>query len=265
VLSGGLDSTVCLALAVRHAPGDRVRPTALSFDYGQRHRIELERAATIAAHYGAEHLVVRLDASAWGGSALTDPTIDVPTADPGTEQSGDEFDTRSITNIPVTYVPARNLIFLSVAMGVAEARGADDVWLGVNALDYSGYPDCRPEFIASFEATAALALKRGVEGRPVQIRTPLIDLTKAAIVRLGMDLDAPLHLTWSCYRGGRQPCGTCDSCHLRAKGFAEAGVADPSLAGPSLAGPSLAGPSLAGPSLAGPSLAGPSLAGPSLA
>ncbi|HWW53333.1 MAG TPA: 7-cyano-7-deazaguanine synthase, partial [Acidimicrobiales bacterium] len=132
-------------------------------------------------------------------------------------------------SIPVTYVPGRNLIFLAVAMGVAEARHADDVWLGVNALDYSGYPDCRPEFIASFEATAALALKRGVEGNPVAVRAPLVDLSKADIVRLGLDIGAPLHLTWSCYRGGAVPCGDCDSCHLRAKGFAEAGVADPAL------------------------------------
>jgi 7-cyano-7-deazaguanine synthase len=212
VLSGGLDSTVCMALA--HS--QRAPLIALSFDYGQRHHIELERAAAVAAHFSAAHLVVSLDASAWGGSALTDTTIDVPVASAG-------------DGIPVTYVPARNLIFLSVAMGVAEAREADDVWLGVNALDYSGYPDCRPEFVASFEATAALALKRGIEGRPVKVRTPLIDLTKADIVRLGLEVGAPLELTWSCYRGGAAPCGTCDSCHLRAKGFAEAGVADPAL------------------------------------
>lgn len=189
---------------------------ALSFDYGQRHRIELERATAVASHFGAEHLVVRLDASQWGGSALTDATMDVPDA------TGEE-------TIPVTYVPARNLIFLAVAMGVAEARGAEAVWIGVNALDYSGYPDCRPEFVRSFEATAALALKRGVEGDPVAIRTPLLDLSKADIVRLGVEVGAPLELTWSCYRGADRPCGTCDSCVLRAKGFAEAGIADPAL------------------------------------
>ena len=216
ILSGGLDSTVCLGLAQRTPQGDQTL-TALTFDYGQRHRIELDRSALVADHYGAEHLIVRLDASAWGGSALTDDRIEVPAADTG----GD--------GIPVTYVPGRNLIFLAVAMGVAEARHADDVWLGVNALDYSGYPDCRPEFIASFEATAALALKRGVEGNPVAVRAPLVDLSKADIVRLGLDIGAPLHLTWSCYRGGAVPCGDCDSCHLRAKGFAEAGVADPAL------------------------------------
>jgi 7-cyano-7-deazaguanine synthase len=221
VLSGGLDSTVCIALAVKEGP-----ITALTFDYGQRHRVELERAAAVAAQYHAKHLVVRLDASAWGGSALTDSRIEVPTAGAG---DGGDADAAGDA-IPVTYVPARNLIFLSVAMGVAEARDADDVWLGVNALDYSGYPDCRPEFITSFAATAALALKRGVEGRPVAIRTPLIDKSKADIVRLGLEVGAPLHLTWSCYRGEERPCGDCDACHLRAKGFAEAGVADPALA-----------------------------------
>jgi len=212
VLSGGLDSTVCLGLAT----ADGKAPLALTFDYGQRHRVELEAAAAVAHHYGADHLVVRLDASAWGGSALTDASVPVPPAGTGAD-------------IPATYVPARNLIFLSVAMGVAEARGANDVWIGVNALDYSGYPDCRPEFIASFEATAALALRRGVQGNPVRVRTPLIDLAKADIVRLGVEIGAPLHLTWSCYEGDHTPCGGCDACALRAKGFAEAGVADPAL------------------------------------
>ena len=218
VLSGGLDSTVCLALAADGShPSDEL--VALTFDYGQRHRVELDRAAQIADHYGADHLVVRLDASAWGGSALTDDTIGVPDAadvDPAA--------------IPVTYVPARNLIFLSVAVGVAEARDLDGVAIGVNALDYSGYPDCRPEFVRSFAGTASLALKRGVEGRPVEVRTPLLDLTKAQIVELGRSLDAPIELTWSCYRGDERPCGRCDACALRAKGFAEAGIADPALA-----------------------------------
>jgi 7-cyano-7-deazaguanine synthase len=220
ILSGGLDSTVCLAVA------DRVGPVlALTFDYGQRHRIELDRAAAVASRYGAEQLVVRLDASQWGGSALTDVGIEVPDAGRAAGPGG-----AGGTAIPATYVPARNLIFLSVAMGVCEARDADAAYLGVNALDYSGYPDCRPEFVRSFVATAALALKRGIEGGPVEIRTPLIDLTKAEIVRLGLELGAPLELTWSCYRGGPDPCGTCDACRLRAKGFAEAGVADPALA-----------------------------------
>jgi 7-cyano-7-deazaguanine synthase len=215
ILSGGLDSTVCLALAAR-AGGDGL--VALTFDYGQRHAVEVARAGQIAARYGAESLVVRLDTSQWGGSALTDASLAVPVD--GVDES----------SIPVTYVPARNLIFLSVAMGVAEARDAAAVYLGVNALDYSGYPDCRPGFVDSFRRTAALALKRGVEGRPVDVRTPLIDMTKADIVRLGMDVGAPLELTWSCYLGDARPCGACDACRLRAKGFAEAGVADPALA-----------------------------------
>ena len=216
ILSGGLDSTVCTALAAR----DHTDLVALTFDYGQRHRIELTRAAVVASHYGAEQLVVPIDLSHWGGSALTDSSVAVPTPDgAGTDA------------IPVTYVPARNLVFLSLAMAVAEVRDVDAVYLGVNALDYSGYPDCRPEFVDAFRRAAALALKRGVEGRPVDIRTPLVDLAKADIVHLGIELDAPLHLTWSCYRGGPRPCGDCDACHLRAKGFAEAGVADPALAG----------------------------------
>jgi len=202
---------VCLALAARD--GDDV--VALTFDYGQRHGVEIERARMVAERYGAEWLCVRLDASRWGGSALTDSSMAVPV---------DGVDTDVI---PATYVPARNLIFLSVAMGVAEARDADAVYLGVNALDYSGYPDCRPEFIESFRGTAALALKRGVEGRPVDIRTPLIHLSKADIVRLGVEVGAPLELTWSCYLGGDRPCGECDACRLRAKGFAEAGLVDP--------------------------------------
>jgi 7-cyano-7-deazaguanine synthase len=219
ILSGGLDSTVCMALATRDTRGTR-DVLALTFDYGQRHRTELDRAALVARHYGVEHLVVALDAARWGGSALTDPSIALPDASAAGEASG---------GIPVTYVPARNLVFLSIAMAVAEARDIDAVYLGVNALDYSGYPDCRPEFVRSFAATAALALKRGVEGDPVEVRTPLIDLTKADIVRLGSTLDAPFHLTWSCYRGNEHPCGRCDACALRAKGFAEAGVPDPAL------------------------------------
>jgi 7-cyano-7-deazaguanine synthase len=202
-------------LAARDCEGEPL--VALTFDYGQRHGVEVERARQIAARYDAESLVVALDASQWGGSALTDASIAVPVE--GVDESA----------IPVTYVPARNLIFLSVAMGVAEARDADALYLGVNALDYSGYPDCRPEFIESFRQTAALALKRGVEGRPVEVRTPLIDMTKADIVRLGVSLGAPLDLTWSCYLGGDKPCGECDACRLRAKGFAEGGVADPAL------------------------------------
>jgi 7-cyano-7-deazaguanine synthase len=214
VLSGGLDSTVCLGLAtIDVGAADTL---AVTFDYGQRHRVELERARAVAGHYGVEQLVVHLDASQWGGSALTDPNIDVPT----TTDAG----------IPATYVPARNLIFLSVAVGIAEVHDLGSVWIGINALDYSGYPDCRPEFLRSFEATAALALKRGIEGNPVVMRAPLVDLRKVDIVRLGLDIGAPLELTWSCYRGGDTPCGDCDACRLRSKGFAEAGLPDPALA-----------------------------------
>ena len=215
LLSGGLDSTVCLALA---AARDQDPPLALTFDYGQRHLLELERAAAVAAHYGAEHLVVALDTRAWGGSALTDPGIDVPTGGAG-------------DGIPVTYVPARNIIFLAVALGVAEARDLDAVHIGVNAVDYSGYPDCRPEFIDAFRGVAAVGQKRGVEGRPVEIRAPLIDRPKADIVRLGIEHRAPLHLTWSCYQPGPgpRPCGVCDSCRIRAAGFAAAGAEDPAL------------------------------------
>ena len=229
ILSGGLDSTVCMALAAR---GASQPPLALTFDYGQRHRTEIDRAAAVAGEFGAEHLVVHLDASAWGGSALTDPSIAVPDAlpgsQPGTSGDGTSGDGDG-AGIPVTYVPARNSIFLAVALGVAEARDADDVWIGVNAVDYSGYPDCRPAFIDAFRRVAELGQRRGIEGRPVGIRAPLIDLTKAEIVRLGVESGAPLHLTWSCYAGGAEPCGRCDACTLRARGFAEAGVADPAL------------------------------------
>jgi len=214
VLSGGLDSTVCMALAEAETG---TPPMGLTFDYGQRHRNELDHAAGVAGYFGSEHLVVELDTSAWGGSALTDPSMAIPKG--GTEGG-----------IPTTYVPARNSIFLSVALGVAEARGLDAVWMGVNAIDYSGYPDCRPEFIDAFRQVAATGQKRGVEGDPIEIRTPLITLTKADIVRLGIKQHAPLHLTWSCYQGGDRPCGVCDACLLRARGFAEARVDDPALA-----------------------------------
>ena len=223
LLSGGLDSTVCLAIAVRDAPA----VTAVTVDYGQRHRVELESAARVAAAFDAEQLVVDLDLSAWGGSALTDDAIAVPDHTAGPSGAAPAAEAPAI---PTTYVPARNLIFCALACGIAESRGCDSVYLGVNALDYSGYPDCRPEFVAAFQQAAALGLKRGVEGHPLEFRTPLIRLTKAEIVRLGVDLGAPLALTWSCYRGGAEPCGSCDSCVLRAKGFSEAGVVDPAAA-----------------------------------
>jgi 7-cyano-7-deazaguanine synthase len=214
LLSGGLDSTVTLAQAL----ADGFAPVALTVDYNQRHRIELARAAQVAAHYGVRHIILPLDLSAFGGSALTDAAIAVPKAGvrPG---------------IPVTYVPARNTVLLSLALALAEASGARALFVGVNALDYSGYPDCRPEFIAAFEALARVATKAGVEGGAFAVHAPLLHLTKARIVQLGAQLGAPLHLTWSCYDptpAGR-PCGLCDSCRLRAAGFAQAGVADPAL------------------------------------
>lgn len=217
LLSGGLDSSTCLALARREG----YECYALSFDYGQRHRVELEAAARVAAVVGArEQRTVVIDLRAFGGSALT-ADVDVPkhrsVADIG-------------TGIPVTYVPARNTIFLSYALAWAEVLEASDIFIGVNALDYSGYPDCRPEFIHAFETMANLATKSGVEGRTrVEIHTPLIALSKADIVRLGAELGLDFGLTHSCYDPDAQgrPCGACDSCLLRAKGFAEAGISDP--------------------------------------
>ena len=216
LVSGGLDSMVSAALA-REA-GQRV--LALSFDYNQRHRVELEAARRVATALGAErHIVLPMDLSAFGGSALT-ADIDVPKDGVGTEDGG---------GIPVTYVPARNTIFLSLALGWAEAAGARDIYIGVNALDYSGYPDCRPEFIAAFEGLAELATKAGVEGDPFRIQAPLQNMTKADIVREGTRLGLDLGLSWSCYdpAPGSLHCGECDSCRLRARGFDEAGIADP--------------------------------------
>jgi len=214
LLSGGLDSTTVAAIA--RAEGWRL--LALTIDYNQRHRIELEHAAKVAEALGAEHhIVLPLDLTGFGGSALT-ADIDVPKG--GVEPG-----------IPVTYVPARNTIFLSVALGWSEAAGARDLFIGVNALDFSGYPDCRPEFIAAFEAMANTATKAGVEGEAFKVHTPLMTLDKAGIIAAGQAIGAPLHLTWSCYdpTPAGTPCGLCDSCRLRAKGFAEAGVPDPAL------------------------------------
>jgi 7-cyano-7-deazaguanine synthase len=217
LLSGGLDSSTCLALA-RHQGLDCY---ALSFDYGQRHRLELEAAARVAAALEAtRHVTLKIDLRAFGGSALTD---DIAVPKGRSVQSMGE-------GIPVTYVPARNTIFLACALAWAETLETSDIFLGVNAIDYSGYPDCRPEFIEAFEHTANLATKAGVEGRTrVRIHTPLIRMTKADIVRLGRDLGLDFGLTWSCYdpQQGPTPCGACDSCLLRAKGFEEAGIEDP--------------------------------------
>ena len=220
LLSGGLDSATCLALAKRNG----FQTYALSFDYGQRHRVELAAAARVALSLGAaDHRVMELDLRVFGNSALT-ADIEVPKGR-SEETMGSE--------IPVTYVPARNTIFLSLALAWAEVLEAQDIFIGVNAMDYSGYPDCRPEFIAAFESMANLATKTGVEGRTtMKIHTPLISLTKAGIVKLGKELGLNFSLTHSCYDPdplGR-PCGLCDSCLLRRKGFAEAGLVDPTVA-----------------------------------
>jgi 7-cyano-7-deazaguanine synthase len=214
LVSGGLDSMISAASA-REA-GYRV--LALSIDYNQRHRVELAAARRVATALGAErHIVLPLDLSAFGGSALTDD-IAVPKSGLG-------------EGIPVTYVPARNTIFLSLALGWAEAAGARDLFIGVNALDYSGYPDCRPEFIAAFEGLAEIATKAGVEGEPFKIHAPLQHMTKADIVREGQRLGVDMGISWSCYdpAPGSVHCGACDSCRLRAKGFEEAGIADPTV------------------------------------
>ncbi|MBD8677336.1 7-cyano-7-deazaguanine synthase QueC [Sphingomonas sp. CFBP 13720] len=212
LVSGGLDSMVSAALA-REAG---YRLLALSIDYNQRHQIELAAARRIATLLGAErHVVLPLDLRAFGGSALTDDTLAVPK-----DGVGDD--------IPVTYVPARNTIFLSLALGWAEAAGARDLWIGVNALDYSGYPDCRPEFIAGFETLAELATRAGVEGDRFRIHAPLQHMTKADIAREAARLGLDAGISWSCYDpAGDLHCGRCDSCRLRAKGFAEAGLPDP--------------------------------------
>jgi 7-cyano-7-deazaguanine synthase len=217
LLSGGLDSATCLALALQ----DGFEPVALSFRYGQRHGIEIEAARRLAGQAGVDHVIVDIDLRTFGGSALT-ADIDVPKHDDVEDLDG--------SVIPVTYVPARNTIFLSYALALAEVRGASDLFLGVNALDYSGYPDCRPEFVAAFEVMANLATRAGVEGTsPLRIHTPLIDLTKAQIIALGAGLGVDHALTTSCYDPDEvgAACGRCDSCLLRAKGFHEAGIADP--------------------------------------
>ena len=212
LLSGGLDSATCLAIARQEG----FEPVALSFDYGQRHNAELAAARRVAEAFAVhDHRVLRLELGTIGGSALTDTSIDVPT--------------EASEGIPVTYVPARNTVFLSFALGLAEVTGADAIFIGVNAVDYSGYPDCRPEFIAAFETMANLATKAGVEGHRMKIHTPLMHLTKAEIVRTGMALGVDYALTVSCYQAdldGRA-CGVCDSCRLRRKGFEDAGVPDP--------------------------------------
>lgn len=215
LLSGGLDSCVAAAWAAEEG----LDLHALTLRYGQRHEREIQAARDVAdALDVVEHRVLDVPLDAFGGSALTD-AIDVPT-----DRDVDADD------IPVTYVPARNTVFLALAASWAETLEADAIVIGANARDYSGYPDCRPKYYASLEETLRLGTKRGVEGAPVTVETPLLELSKAGIVELGAKLDAPLGATWSCYQGGEEPCGDCDACKLRARGFEEAGVEDPALA-----------------------------------
>ena len=212
MVSGGLDSATVLAMA-REQGYDCY---ALSFDYGQRHRSELAAAARVAGTLGArEHRTIKLDLTGWGGSALTDASIAVPTAPTG--------------GVPVTYVPARNTIFLSIALAWAETLGAANIFAGMNAVDYSGYPDCRPEYVAAFQAMARLATRAGIEGVPLTIHTPIIHMSKAEIVREGTRLGVDYAMTVSCYQADMEgrACGVCDSCRLRREGFSAAGVTDP--------------------------------------
>ena len=212
LVSGGLDSATVLAVA----RGEGWRSHALSIDYGQRHRVELEAAARVAAALGAvEHRVARVDLGVFGGSALTDPSIAVPRA--------------PTAGIPITYVPARNTVFLALALAHAEVTGSDAIFTGANAVDYSGYPDCRPEFLAAFEKLANVATKRAVEGSPLVIKAPIVHLTKAQIVRLGHSLGVDFAMTISCYNADAsgRACGECDACRFRREGFRDAGIDDP--------------------------------------
>ena len=212
LLSGGLDSTVTLAYALHRG----FEVTALTINYGQRHKRELDAAKAVAAHYKVPHIIMQFPLTGFR-SALTDESIPVPDRKP--EEIG--------YDIPETYVPARNIVFLSLAAGLAESVDASAVFIGANAIDYSGYPDCRPEFFQAFEDMLEVGTKRGVLGHPVRIEHPILKKSKAEIVKMGLKLGAPLHLTWSCYRGGEKACGHCDSCVLRLKGFKEAGSKDP--------------------------------------
>ena len=216
LLSGGLDSAVILAIS----SADGCEPHALSFDYGQRHRIELDSARAVAQAQGvSDHRFAQIDLRVFGGSALT--------ADMAMPQDRSEADLAG--GIPITYVPARNTIFLSYALACAEVIGASDIYLGVNAVDYSGYPDCRPAFLRAFEDLASVATKAGVNGTPFRIQAPLLSLSKSDIVRKGMELGVNFALTHSCYDPGADgtACGRCDSCQLRLKGFRDAGLVDP--------------------------------------
>jgi 7-cyano-7-deazaguanine synthase len=219
LVSGGLDSTTIMAI-MKHEGYDIY---ALSFDYGQRHKLELEAARVIANHFGAKrHLILRLDLDAIGGSALTE---DIPIP------QGRNLTEISSIGIPITYVPARNTIFLAYALAWAEVLDAPDIFIGVNAIDFSGYPDCRPEFIESFQTMANLATKAGVQGNGITIHAPLIHMAKGEIIKKGISLGVDYAMTSSCYNPGKDglPCGECDSCLLRKKGFEEAGIPDPLL------------------------------------
>jgi 7-cyano-7-deazaguanine synthase len=213
LLSGGIDSATTLAIAM----AEGFETYALTFDYGQRHKREIEAAKKIASGMGVkEHKILSLDMDKIGGSALTDTSIGVPSD-------------RDIggSDIPVTYVPARNLILLGFAVAWAEVLGADVVFIGANAIDYSGYPDCREEFFEAFRTAVKLGTRKGVEGWGIEIRHPLLQFSKADIIKKGLELNVPFEITWSCYQGGEKACGKCDSCRLRLKGFQEAGAKDP--------------------------------------
>ncbi len=211
LLSGGLDSTTTLAQAL----DDGCEVTAISFRYGQRHSKELVSAENVCKHYNVDHIVIDLNLSSFR-SALTRPDIGVPV-----DREGDLSN-----DIPITYVPARNIVFLSIAAGLCESVDADRIYIGANVVDYSGYPDCRPEFFEAYENMLSKGTKAGVEGHPIKVMTPILHSSKADIVRLGKKLGAPLELTWSCYNGGEKACGHCDSCRLRLEGFKEAGYKD---------------------------------------
>jgi len=214
LLSGGLDSATCMAIASRD-----LEVHALTFDYGSRHSREIDAARALARHFGARsHRVVKVDLGAIGGSSLTEHSIPLKGA-----QSPDKIGKA----IPNTYVPARNMIFLGIGVALAEAVGASRVFIGANSVDYSGYPDCRPEFIAAFQRAAELGTKAGAEGNPVKIEAPLLRMSKAEIIRKGAELNVPYGLTWTCYSGGKKACGRCEACQLRLAGFREAGIRDP--------------------------------------
>ena len=210
LLSGGLDSTVTLACSLR----DGNETVALSLRYGQRHTRELDSAKAVAEHYGIMHAVIDIDLSKFRSSLI------------GSSRDIKKDRTEIGKDIPDTYVPARNMIMMSVAAGLCESVDAEMIYIGANSVDYSGYPDCRKEFFVAFENMIGKGTKAGAEGRPIKIMTPILELSKSEIVRLGKGLNAPLHLTWSCYSGGDKACGRCDSCLLRMKGFADAGYKD---------------------------------------